>query len=100
MQMSRRVLAVSTAFTLITCLASPGLAGPCAQEIARLQPLVRDSNDNPFIGPTDRQTIGAQLHHQPTPASVERAESQANANAAAVLQRAMTYDAAGMKPNA
>jgi hypothetical protein len=43
-------------------------------------------------GPTAPQSIEAQLHHQPTPETVRNAEREANADAAAALQRARQAD--------
>jgi len=45
--------------------------------------------------PTAPQSIGAQLHHQPTPQAVESAESKARADAEAALDRARKADAEG-----
>ena len=41
------------------------------------------------------QTVDAQLHHQPTPGSVQSAERMANADGEAALVRARNADAAG-----
>jgi phage gp46-like protein len=46
-------------------------------------------------GPTGEQTVGAQLHHQPTPGSVQQAEHVANKDADEALARAKQADAAG-----
>src|SRR5919198_1056655 len=50
-------------------------AGPCSDDIARIEAKLRRPGSD--VGPTERQTLGAQLHRQPTPGSVERAEDQA-----------------------
>ena len=46
-------------------------------------------------GPSAPQSVGAQLHHQPTPGSVEGAEHKAREMADAALDRARKADAAG-----
>jgi hypothetical protein len=70
-------------------------AGPCTTQIGNLERQIKLSASNPSVGPTAAQTVGAQLHHQPTPGTVRRAETQANANADAALDRAHKADAAG-----
>jgi len=49
----------------------------------------------PETGPTAPQTLGAQLHHQPTPGDVTHAEHIANKDADAALDRARKADAKG-----
>jgi hypothetical protein len=86
---------------LLTALASAGgtvtaAAGPCTVQIAQIARYVRQhAAPGPASGPTAPQSIGAQLHHQPTPGSVEGAESKARADGAAALARARAADAAG-----
>src|SRR5215475_15548223 len=70
-------------------------AGPCSGKIAKFEQAVRQSAGNPNAGPMARQSIGAQLDRQPTPASVKRAEQQAQAAFAATLARAKRLDAQG-----
>lgn len=74
-------------------------AGPCtaqiaqvARQIARLQAGPAPSGVGEASAP---QSLGAQLHHQPTPGSVQSALSKANTEAAAALDRARKADAAG-----
>ena len=64
-------------------------SGPCTVQIAQLERQIR------LAAPTGSQTLGAQLHYQPTPADVQNAESRASANANAALQRARQADADG-----
>jgi hypothetical protein len=45
--------------------------------------------------PSAPQTLGAQLHHQPTAGTVQNAEHKANADGDAALERARKADAAG-----
>jgi hypothetical protein len=70
-------------------------AGLCAQAIAKFEEAVRRSASSPDAGPYARQSIGAQLHHEPTPASIERAQARAQATFDATLARAKRRDARG-----
>jgi hypothetical protein len=70
-------------------------AGPCSNAIAQFEQTVQQSADNPDAGPTARQSIDAQLGHQPTPGSVARAEARAEGSFEAALARAKRFDARG-----
>ena len=70
-------------------------AGPCAAQIVAVEKQIRRAAPGPATGPTGTQTIGAQLHHQPTPGSVQSAAAKAQAEATAALDRARKADAAG-----
>jgi hypothetical protein len=70
-------------------------AGPCTADIAQFENTVRNSAKKPDAGPTGRQTIGAQLGHEPTPGSVKRAEEQAQTRFETTLARAKTLDEQG-----
>ena len=70
-------------------------AGPCSNQIAQFEQALRQSAGNPNAGPFARQTIGAQLGHQPTPGSVKQAEARAQASFEAALARAKRLDARG-----
>jgi hypothetical protein len=74
-------------------------AGPCTAQIAQVEQQIAQSQANPALQgagtPTAPQTLGAQLHRQPTPGSVQSAQNKASADAAAALGRARTADAAG-----
>jgi hypothetical protein len=84
------------------CIASAALlcgvgaahSGPCTAQIAQLEQQVRVA-PGPETGPTAPQTLGAQLHHQPTPGDVKHAERIANKDADAALDRARKADANG-----
>ena len=65
-------------------------AGPCSADIAKIEKALNAPN-SPF-GPTARQTVGAQLGRQPTPASMARAEQKADTNYQTMLTRAQTLD--------
>jgi hypothetical protein len=71
-------------------------AGPCTEEIAKFQnALPRDENGEPtFIG-TAPQSIGAQLEHQPTRISVERAKKEAQSQIFKALAQAQALDSQG-----
>ena len=59
-----------TAAVLVTALSLASgwaHAGPCTDEIARFEQEARQAARNPDAGPTAMQTLGAQLHRQPTP---------------------------------
>lgn len=74
-------------------------AGPCTAKINALErELSRLQAARPTSGAgeaTGTQSVGAQLHHQPTPQSVESAAGKAKTDAAAALSRARNADAAG-----
>jgi hypothetical protein len=73
-------------------------AGPCTKQIAEVQQQILQLQATPASGagqPSAPQTVGAQLHHQPTPGSVESAQSKASTDASAALGRARKADAAG-----
>jgi hypothetical protein len=82
-------------WSLIVVAAPSAYAGPCTTQIGKLEQQIKLSAANPIVGPTATQTVGAQLHHQPTPSTVEHAEIKANADADAALDRARKADAAG-----
>ena len=79
--------------------ATAAQAGPCTTQIAQVEQQIRLAQATSPPGgagePTAPQSIGAQLHHQPTPQSVENAESRARTDSAAALDRARMADAAG-----
>jgi hypothetical protein len=43
-------------------------ASPCSDEIASLETAINASESSPTLVPTEPQSLGAQLHHQPTTA--------------------------------
>ena len=90
-----RGLFICTAGTAL--LAGPGVAhsGPCTAQIAALEQQIKVAPPGPQTGPTGPQTLGAQLHYQPTPRDVAHAEHAANKDADAALERARKADAAG-----
>jgi hypothetical protein len=67
-------------------------SGPCAVQIARLEGQIRHAATSPENGPTAPQSVAGQLHHQPTPDSVQNAERNARLAAAAALDRLRQVD--------
>ena len=86
-ELTRLVLMTSALLALgIGC----AQAGPCSADIAKIENALNAPN-SPF-GPTARQTVGAQLGRQPTPASMARAEQKAGSHYQAALTQAQTLD--------
>ena len=83
----------------LICGTGQAWSGPCTEPITQLERqinlVVSDPAAEPDAGPTAPQSVGAQLHHQPTPGKVEHAERVANADGDAALDRARKADAAG-----
>jgi len=89
---SRIAVLAAAAFA---CVTAPARAGPCTAQIAEVENYIARVMASPVSGPSGPQSVGAQLHRQPTPRSVEGAEAKARAAAEAVLDRARKADAAG-----
>jgi hypothetical protein len=70
-------------------------AGPCTSDIAEFEAAIARSQGNPFAGLTAPQSVGADLSHQPTPASVKAAQARLKKTFAATMARAKRYDAQG-----
>ncbi len=91
----------SVLLVVLACIGSAAAAqaGPCTAQIAQVEQQIRVAQASSPPGgagePSAPQSVGAQLHHQPTPQSVESAESRARAESAAALDRAREADAAG-----
>jgi hypothetical protein len=68
-------------------------AGPCSAGIAQFELAIRQSAGNPFAGLTAPQSIAAQDEHQPTAASVKKAEHALKARFAATMAQAKRRDA-------
>ena len=91
--MSRSGIVV-LAMVSFMCGCSAAHAGPCTAQIADVEQYVKRAMAVD-AGPYGQQSVGAQLHHQPTPRSVEGAQSSARAGAQAALKRAREADARG-----
>ena len=86
-------------FSAVLALAATNaLAGPCTSDIAQFEAAIRNSQGNPLAGLTAPQSVGADLGHQPTPASVKQAEARLKSKFAATMARAKRYDAQGNAP--
>jgi hypothetical protein len=70
-------------------------AGPCTSDIAEFEAAMARSQGNPLAGLTAPQSVGADLSHQPTPASVKAAQARLKKTFAATMARAKRYDAQG-----
>lgn len=107
MSMPKRGRVAQTGFTAlivvatgaILCAAGAARAGPCTAQIARVEQQIRKAQAASSPGgagmPSAPQSIGAQLHHQPTAQSIQQAENAAAAQAAAALDRARAADDKG-----
>ena len=70
-------------------------ASPCSDEIASFETAIKTSESTPVLAPTAPQSVGAQLHHQPTPQSVQRAEAAPSPELNDIITRAKVLDAEG-----
>jgi hypothetical protein len=80
-------LLVAATSATVLWTGSAAHSGPCAVQIARLEGQIRHAAPSPENGPTAPQSVAGQLHHQPTPDSVQNAERNARLAAAAALDR-------------
>jgi hypothetical protein len=93
----------SSPFALLVAVAStlgaaPASAGTCAAEIAQFRQTLHqiEAGGTAVVGSAP-QSLDAQLEHQPTPASVERAKKSAKAQILALLAQAGSFDAQGRR---
>ncbi len=91
---NHRLLAVTGTAIL---LGSAGVAqsGPCTVQIEQIEHQIGSDIAGPTFGLTAPQSVDAQLHHQPTASSLERAEHVANTDGDVAIDRAARADAAG-----
>jgi len=92
---ARRGAACCAVAALSFSSAGLAIAGPCTAQIVALERQVAQMPPGQATGPTFTQTLGAQLHHQPTPRDVEHAEDVAKKQAKAALGKARQADAEG-----
>ena len=92
--MSPSATALVVPITLALALTS-ARANPCSDEIASLEMTINASESSPTLVPTEPQSLGAQLHHQPTPQSVQRAEAAPSTELNDIVKRAKVLDAEG-----
>jgi hypothetical protein len=90
-----RVFAVLIACATLSATTGLAHAGACAGQIIQLRQAARGTAADPGAAPTAPQSIEAQLHHQPTPASVGRGQTNAQLMVAADLAQAEAQDAQG-----
>jgi hypothetical protein len=86
-------------FTTCSMGAGAAQAESCTQQVDQFQATIQQSTTSPVDEPTAPETTGAKLGHQPTPSSVEAAESSAKSRLASLLAEAKALDAQG-KPAA
>jgi hypothetical protein len=81
----------------VALLSGAGIAhsGPCTAQIAAVEQQIKSTPAGPQSGPTFPQTLGAQLHEQPTPLDVQHAERVANKDAETTLEAAKKADTEG-----
>jgi hypothetical protein len=69
----RHLVLIGAAVLLLSTL--PGRAGPCTKDIEATQAKIEARlNALAAAGPSAEQSVGAQLHRQPTPGSIANAE--------------------------
>jgi hypothetical protein len=95
--MGRMVFAALTIATALGQTLASAFAGPCTEQIAQIEQAVRASASAPDAGPMAPQSVGAQLHHQPTPNSLKQAEQQTDAQFNSALAGARDLDAHGKR---
>src|SRR5690349_20291691 len=91
MKCSATIVCIAVA-TLLSGMVSAH-AGPCTADIATIENALR--SEATALRPSARQTIGAQLSHQPTPRSVMAAQEQARSGLDVAIARARAFDAEG-----
>ncbi len=93
----RRFRAVAIAIAGMLRVAT-GNASPCSGQIAEFRgSLPHDANGRPTFVGSAPQSIAAQLEHQPTRESVERAKKQSQAQLFTVLAQAEALDLEGKR---
>ena len=70
-------------------------AGPCTSQIEQLEISLRQAGGLVAAAPSGPESIGAKLHHQPTPDSVARARQAAQSRVDDILAQAKQLDAKG-----
>jgi hypothetical protein len=93
--MTRLIVALWMGGIALSINIAPAHAGACSDEIARLEPLARTTVNDPAMGPSGRQSVGAQLGYQPSEESVKLAKARALAKVERTLRHAKALDAAG-----
>jgi hypothetical protein len=91
----QRGLLACAAGAALLCGAGAAYGGPCTAQIARLVRQIKHTPPGPQTGPTFPQTLGAQLHKQPTPRDVAHAEHAAKSDVEFAIDDAKKADAEG-----
>ena len=86
---------IVVACAIIALEMAPAHAYACSIEIAQLEALIDESMGKALAKPTISQSVDAQLHHQPTPESVRRADANAHLGFATILAHAKALNADG-----
>jgi hypothetical protein len=97
MSLSKRLQPTAVLFVGVALWLNAGIAqaGPCTADISQFEATVHQSAGDPLAGLTARQSVDAQLGHQPTPQSVHRADRRLKSRFSAAMARAKQYDAQG-----
>jgi hypothetical protein len=90
--MCHRIAASLVATIALVQLIDPALAGQCAKEVDALRHSLRQQQGAVGTAP---QSVGAQLGHQPTAASIASAQQQAKSELVMLLDQAKALDAQG-----
>lgn len=88
--MSALILCVAFGLTI-----NEAQAGICTKKVDQFERAIRQTSLPSSAGPTAPETIGAELGHQPTPASVKAAATRAQSRFSALLANAKALDARG-----
>jgi hypothetical protein len=96
--MSNPGISAALVGAVLALAATNASAGPCTSDIADFEAAIARSQGNPLAGLSAPQSIGADLGHQPTPASVKAATARLKKTFAATMARAKRYDAQGNGP--
>jgi hypothetical protein len=86
---------LAAACAALMLVPEPAEAGPCTAQIAALHSQISVLTPRSTTGPMTMQSVAAQLHRQPTPSAIQHAETVANFNADAALDRAEKADRDG-----
>jgi hypothetical protein len=90
-----RVIAALLVGAVLGFLSTTAYAGPCTAQIAQFEAAILQSSGNPMAGLTARQSVAAQLEHQPTPESLRQANERLKSQFDATMARAKRLDAQG-----
>jgi hypothetical protein len=97
MSFSKRLQPMAVFFAGVALWLNTGMAqaGPCTADISQFEATVHQSAGDPLAGLTARQSVDAQLGHQPTPQSIHQADQGLKSRFSAAMARAKRYDAEG-----